>query len=413
MDQENLKQPETGSLPEQTDLKQRLEYLLLSDQDARVLRSMKPVFDEAADEFLEEFYEHLKAFPEAERFLKVPGLVDHLKVVQKQHLQSMLEANWNQDYVENRNKVGYAHSAQGVESHLFLGGFYQYVQKGITLILSNPEAFEDPEKVFEKINSFLKVIFLDIGLTLDAYFKQSTVNLEKALSMLWQSNAELKQFAHFTSHDLKTPLATVSNICEEILDEYQKDLPGDSAELVANAQKTVLNMSSVIDELLSTTSVTSLDPDDFVDPVKSQDVVENVVSRLMTRADQDGIQLIIEKDLPRLIANETFLKEVVFNLVSNAIKYNDKKPGLIHLKSEIRGNEGVLIVEDNGPGIPEENLNQIFSPFKRLNQHYAIPGSGLGLYYSRYLVEKQGGRIWVESEEGQGSRFLIALALAE
>ncbi len=396
------------------DLEQRLKYLLLGEEDARILRGLKASFEEISDDFINGFYDHLKSFPEANGFLQDPDLVKNLKKMQKKHLLSMFNAKWDQAYAKDREKVGYSHSSRGVDSHLVLGGFYQYARMGIAEILassSDSNNAESAESLYPKINALLKVIFLDIGLTLDAYFKQSTVDLEKALEMLWRSNAELKQFAQLASHDLKTPLATVSNICEEILDEYQDIMPGDTAELISVAQKTVLNMSTVINELLSATSDLSMMPDDFVEPVQSQKVVESVLERLTTRAGQREITISVAEKLPMLIAHEVLLKEVLYNLLTNAIKYIDKKPGHIEVFSEIRDREGILIVQDNGPGIPHEDLKQIFSPFKRLNQHQKIPGSGLGLYYSKYLIEKQGGRIWAESKPGKGSQFLIALPL--
>ena len=398
---------------EAIDLNQRLKYLLIGDEDARILQGLKPAFEEISEEFIEDFYHHLESFPEVNRFFVDQEMVNKLKMMQKEHLISMFQAKWDKDYIENREKVGYSHSSRGVDSHLVLGGFYQYARIGIAEILKSNSNPENKGDIYPQINALLKVIFLDIGLTLDAYFKQSTVDLEKALEMLWRTNAELKQFAQLASHDLKTPLATVSNICEEILDEYQSEMPGDSSEQITSARQTVLNMSAAINELLSATEKLTLDPDDILEIVDSNLAVNSVLERLKTGAVQKGITIEVQKGLPRLMAHEVFLKEVLFNLISNAIKYIDKKVGEVIIRSEIEEGEGILIVEDNGPGIPHENLTQIFSPFKRLNQHHSIPGSGLGLYYSRYLVEKQGGRIWANSELGQGSQFYIAIPLAK
>lgn len=402
----------TENDPDRKILSQRLKYLLLSDQDADHLRAMKTTFISVSDEFIDDFYSHLKSFPEVNQFLDVPGLVERLKEKQKKHLISMFDARWDEEYVRNREKVGHAHSATGVEPDLVLGGFYQYVRLGLFEILKSSTDEEVISELYPKINALLKVIFLDVGLTLDSYFKQSTLDIEKALEMLWRTNTELKQFAQLASHDLKTPLATVSNICEEILDEYKDEMPGDSAELVSVARQTVLNMNGAINELLSATAKLSLDPEDILETVDTNLIVQSVIERLETSASQKKISITIEENLPRLVANDVFLKEVLVNLISNAIKYIDKTPGEIHIRSYSEHNEGILVVQDNGPGIPTENLSQIFSPFKRLNQHQAIPGSGLGLYYSRYLVEKQGGRIWAASEPGTGSQFYIALPAA-
>ena len=123
---------------------------------------------------------------------------------------------------------------------MFLGAYNQYLQFCFRRLVptDNPAL----QEIAERMLSLLKVVLLDIGLTLDAYFLQATQNLREALDLVFQANAELRQFAQFTSHDLKTPLATVANLCDEVLDEFAEDLPPDACQLIDKGRGSAFSM---------------------------------------------------------------------------------------------------------------------------------------------------------------------------
>src|SRR5205814_146342 len=122
-----------------------------------------------------------------------------------------------------------------------------------------------------------------------------------------------------------------------------------------------------------------------------------------------GIQLQIAPGLPKVLGDRARLREVFYNLFSNAIKFSDKPHGRIAVTYTAGDSECVFTVSDNGPGIPPEELARVFVPFRRLAAHRHIPGSGLGLYFAKIIVEQQHGRIWVESQLGKGSSFHVLL----
>ena len=187
-----------------------------------------------SDEFVEQFYRHLFAFPQTARFLKDPELVERLKQQQQAHLQSMLEDDVNEEYMARRRRVGDIHAHVGISPQMFLGAYNQYLQYCLRLLATEPEI---PLAEFvEQVLSLLKAIFLDIELTLDAYFTEATQNLRQALELVFRTNTELRQFAQLTSHDLKTPLATVVNLCDEALDEFSGEMPAPAAELISAAK---------------------------------------------------------------------------------------------------------------------------------------------------------------------------------
>jgi len=393
--------------PEHVALPQRLAYLNLSGEDAERVRELLPRFEKYQDEFVEHFYAHLFAFPVTARFLRDPQVVTRLKVQQKQHLASMLAAQWSESYVAQRARVGDAHAEIGVNPELFLGAYNQYLQDCVRHFASG----ESPatREFLEQILSLVKVIFLDIGLTLDAYFMRSTESLRSALDMFWRANTELRQFAQLASHDIKTPLATVANLCEEAIDEFGAQMPPEACDLISAAKQRAYRMSTMVDELLSLTVANeSADTQEAVD---SSSALDEAAERLRPAMAERDIKLTRAAELPRVWGNRIRLREALYNLLSKAVKFIDKRPGRIEVSSRVENGRAVITIADNGPGIPADEIDRIFSPFRRLLAHRDTPGSGLGLYFTKNLIEHQGGRVWAESEPGAGSCFSIELPI--
>ena len=389
----------------QVTLEQRLAYLQMTDDDRAALRAIAPQLTASSDAFVEAFYRHLFSFPQTARFLQDPATVERLKQQQQAHLQSMLEDDVDEAYVARRRRVGDVHAHLGVNPQMFLGAYNQYLQYGLRQLAG--DASVPVDEFVERVLPLLKAIFLDVELTLDAYFTEATQNLRQALEMVFRTNRELRQFAQLTSHDLKTPLATVVNLCDEALDEFGDDMPPQAAKLVAAAKERTFRMSRMIDELLEVTA--SSDDLEANSQIDSRAVIEEVVERLAPKLEQQGIVLHLPAELPVVWANPIRLRESFYNVLANAVKFCDKRPGRIDIAATTTPDACVFSIRDNGPGIPREDLDRIFSPFRRLRMHQHRPGSGLGLYFTKNLIEQQGGRVWAESELGQGSTFYLQL----
>src|SRR5262249_31642738 len=143
--------------------------------------------------------------------------------------------------------------------------------------------------------------------------------------------------------------------------------------------------------------------------VPTRQLLDEVLERLRPEIEERPIQILLPDRLPDVRAHPSRLHEVFYALIANAIKYMDKDEGLIQLDCGPGGGEHVFSVRDNGPGIPEADLNAVFAPFRRLPQHRHLPGSGLGLHFVKMIAEELGGRVWAESRVGVGSRFFVAL----
>jgi signal transduction histidine kinase len=386
-------------------LAQRLAFLQMTAEDRQRLRSLAPRLNASSDAFVEQFYRHLFSFRETARFLEDPELVARLKRMQQAHLQSMLEDDVDDDYIAQRRRVGDIHAHVGISPQIFLGAYNQYLQYGLRQLATTPDLAIS--EFVEQVLSLLKAVFLDVELTLDAYFAEATQNLRQALDMVFRANTELRQFAQLTSHDLKTPLATVANLCDEAVDEFGLEMPAGATELIEAAKQRTYRMSSMIDELLElSASVEDFEANVEVD---CRQVLEEARERLGPRLAQQEIELVVAAELPPVWGNRVRLREALYNLLSNAVKFMDKRPGRIVVSAQATTDECIISIADNGSGIPREDLDRIFSPFRRLRMHHDRPGSGLGLYFTKNLVEQQGGRVWAESELGKGSTFHVML----
>ncbi len=387
------------------DMAVRRHFLQLSDDDRERLRECQPAFSACVPGFVDAFYAHLSQFTETAQFLNDEGLVDRLKLAQQQHFATMLEAVWDDAFEESRRQVGRTHAERGVEPAWVIGSYNLFAQHCLDHFDDEPS--QSNGKKSDKLSSVLKAIFLDIGLTLDEYFHASTEDLRRALDMYFKANNDLRQFAQLTSHDLKTPLGTVANLCEEVLDEFGDQIPEDARQLIQSAKDTTYRMSETIDELLTTT--VSQSSERRLTPVSLEGPICQAIESILPGLRLKGIELSLPSDFPYVVANEVQLREVFHNLLSNAMKYVDTHPGEIRICWHQEDGHTTVVVQDNGPGIPTEEQARVFAPFRRLSQHRQVSGTGLGLYFTKYLVEQQGGQIWLESETGKGSTFFVRL----
>jgi PAS domain S-box-containing protein len=211
-------------------------------------------------------------------------------------------------------------------------------------------------------------------------------------------NAELESFAYAATHDLREPLRTVSAFTQLLVQRSGSD--EESNKYSTFILDSVAHMSHMLDDLLALTSVTSDGPREVVD---LRCCVEQATNYLEQAIHETGASITLGP-LPSVLGNESQLTGLMQNLLGNAIKYRGPEAVRIQVTAEPRGTEWVVKVRDNGIGIAPAYHEQIFGLFKRLHQR-SVPGTGIGLAICKKIVDGMGGRIWVESEVGQGSTF--------
>ena len=236
--------------------------------------------------------------------------------------------------------------------------------------------------------------------------RQAEDVLAQRAEELTRSNVELERFAYVTSHDLQEPLRGISG-CLQILEKrYGSKLDGSANEFISHAVDGAARMRALIEDLLAYSRVGTRDTK-FA-PTDCATVFDEVVINLRTAVEESGA-LLTRGDLATVTANEGQLTQLLQNLIGNAIKFRADRQPRIHVRTERKGDDWVFSVSDNGIGLAAEYAERIFVLFQRLHTRTEYPGTGMGLAICRKIVERHGGRIWVESVPGKGSTFFFTI----
>jgi PAS domain S-box-containing protein len=223
---------------------------------------------------------------------------------------------------------------------------------------------------------------------------------------LARSNADLQQFAFVTSHDLQEPLRSIGAYAQLLLRRSESKLDADGRVYLGFIVDGATRMQRLINDLLAFSRI--LHGQEHVTREVDMEAVFGWAVMNLNNAIKETGAVITHDPLPPVPGNEQEIVQLVQNLLANAIKYHGPEPPRIHLSSEEYGGEIRFEVSDNGIGIEAVYHQQIFGVFKRLHGK-DVPGTGIGLALCKRIVEKHGGRIWVESEVGKGARFSFTL----
>jgi light-regulated signal transduction histidine kinase (bacteriophytochrome) len=240
--------------------------------------------------------------------------------------------------------------------------------------------------------------------------RQTAQTLTERSIELARSNADLEQFAYLASHDLQEPLRMVSSYVQLLERRYKGRLDPQADKYINYAVDGARRMQGLIGGLLEY-SRAGLDTT-ASDAVAADAALDQALANLQGALEESGAA--VRRDpLPSVIADGPQLAQVFQNLVANAIKFRrpDSAPQ-IHVWAERRGRECVLSVRDHGIGLDPQYADRIFMIFQRLHTPKEYPGTGIGLAVCKKVIERSGGRIWVESADGEGATFRFTLALA-
>jgi len=233
--------------------------------------------------------------------------------------------------------------------------------------------------------------------------------LEETIGDLKRSNEELQRFAYVASHDLQEPLRTVASFTQLLERRYKGKFDADADEFIDYIVEAALRMKEQIKGLLEYSRI-STNVNEFR-RVNSEIILNQAIDNLQFAIKENNAEVTYDS-LPFVMCDAGQLQRTFQNVISNAIKFKKENVSpKIHISAKIddKNREYVFYVSDNGIGIEEQYMERIFIIFQRLHTMDEYHGTGIGLSIVKRIIERHGGRIWVESEFGEGSTFCFTL----
>ncbi len=231
--------------------------------------------------------------------------------------------------------------------------------------------------------------------------------LSQHMAEAQRSSAELDQFAYVASHDLQEPLRMVASFSELLAERYSDKLDGDAKEFIGFAVDGAHRMQAMINDLLVYSRVGRRNL--IYTPVGCEEVLQTVLANLTAAVEEAGAD-IAHGPLPTITADARQITQLFQNLIGNSLKFRSQRPLRIRIWGRKYKKHWLFSVADNGIGMKADESKRIFEVFQRLHPRDVYPGTGIGLAICKKIVERHGGRIWVESKAGQGAIFYFTIS---
>ncbi len=243
-----------------------------------------------------------------------------------------------------------------------------------------------------------------------AKVEQKNAELEKQQGLLQRANHELDSFVYTVSHDLRAPLRGVTAFVSFLEEDYRDSLDRGGKDHLLEIRKGVDKMSELIEDLLTLSRISRIQ--NPYEDVNMNNLINSIIERIKFDIEKHKVDLKIQENMLTVHCDRIKMGEVFLNLITNAIKFsskNNQENPKVEIGYESRDKSHKFYVKDNGIGIKPEHHQQVFSIFKRLHTDKEYPGTGAGLSIVKRVIDDHGGKIWIESEPGQGTTFLFTI----
>lgn len=385
----------------------------------------------------------LKEYKEAEVNLKTAARISKelnskSRMAEVEQALAKLYKVTGQIYMEEKSLIRYIELRDSIlneETLTKIGGRkfayeMQKKEKEIFLLQKQAEVLESKQKIANLRNQIGVLVATFVGITALFFFvnyrrqkaltaelqgkneeiSQITEKIKVQNHLLEQSNTELKNFAYVASHDLKEPLRMVNSFSGLLNKRYDTVLDDRGREYMYYITDAVERMEQLLDDLLNYSRLnTSTQAPEIV---KTGNVAAAVKMNLTSRIEEKGAEVIIPFDkMPNITGYKLQFSQLLQNLIANGLKFHDgsRSPEVI-VDVQERSKDYLFSIKDNGIGISENNKKKIFEMFTRLHTRQEFEGTGIGLSTCKKIVERHGGKIWVESVKGEGSTFFFTIA---
>jgi PAS domain S-box-containing protein len=232
--------------------------------------------------------------------------------------------------------------------------------------------------------------------------------LKISSEQLRKSNESLEEFAYVASHDMQEPLRVVASYCQLLKEKHYECLDDDGRKYIDYSIDSAMRMRTLIKELLDYSRVGRKDkPFEYVD---IREIIREVIADYQMAIDDSNARIVIEDDMPVLLAIRFRVKQLISNIVSNALKFKSDKLPEIQIGVCEEEDAWLFYMKDNGIGIESQYFERIFGIFKRLYSRDEYPGTGIGLALCKRIVEAHGGKIWVDSDGKTGTCVYFTIA---
>ncbi|MBI3770137.1 MAG: hypothetical protein HY271_16815 [Deltaproteobacteria bacterium] len=404
-------------------LRKRLAFLDYGPTDDALLAELHQFALAHVDTIVDEFYEHLLRFDETREILRDPAQVARLKTLQREYFLRLTSGRIDAEYFESRLRVGAAHARINLRPEWYLGTYNLYLR----LVMNRLRAYcaDDPERLTSMIAALSKVIFLDMGLAIDAYIWSGYV--DRALAQEYRRVAEVAEhtlheknalerakadLTHMIVHDLKGPLGGILTLTQLAL-RKREGLPDAHAARFAQIQRSARDLMRMIENILEVEQMEEGRLTLRAEPVDLALLLAECANEFRATAEMAGQTVTVEvaDDLSAIVTDRWVLRRVLNNLVVNAIRHSGSREAIRLEASPEHG--GVRVgVRDGGRGMTADEQALLFS-----RSHAPLADgrvrsredTGLGLVFCKMAVDAMGGTISVESAPGAGTVFTVRL----
>ena len=384
-----------------------LRYVRMTDAEILALRAIRATVEANSQFFVDQFYNHLRSFEGTRAFLTDENVVRRLLDGQRKYLLSLCDAKFDQEYFQYRCLIGHTHFRLGLAFQWYIGAYCLYIDFLIPLVENH---YANNTKMRQVTSSAIrKATLLDMSIVLEAYHEGDKAALEasKAQVLHQEKLAAVGLLASGLAHEIGNPLASIQAICEN---QLRKAVEPQAAEKFKRIRDQVTRITTIVRQLVNYARPPVVE----WKHVNLNDVLESSlgIARLSRAAKSIDVKTHLAADLPFTMAVADQMGQVFLNLILNAIDSMQEDGGELRISTCAGPNKNILvIIEDNGHGISETNLNRIFTPFFTTKD--VGKGTGLGLHVSIGIVRQHGGEIRVRSGVGTGTAFTVELPIRD